>query len=117
MKCFIHVDAEAVGTCVSCGHAVCQVCLNKVQGKMYCDFCASKTTTSLPTPKDRKTAAYLAILLGGIGVHKFYLDKTVQGFLYVLFCWTFIPLIIGLIEGIIYLGITDEQFQEKYVGK
>ncbi len=43
----------------------------------------------------------LAILLGGIGVHKFYAGKPGQGILYLLFCWTYIPALIALIEGII----------------
>jgi hypothetical protein len=60
------------------------------------------------------TAGLLAILLGGIGVHKFYLGRTGQGVLYLLFCWTFIPALVGLIEGIVYLTMTDQAFAEKY---
>ena len=40
----------------------------------------------------------LALFLGGIGVHKFYAGKTGAGICYLLFCWTFIPSIIALIE-------------------
>ncbi len=64
--------------------------------------------------KSRTTAAILAILLGGIGVHKFYLDESGLGILYLLFSWTFIPAIIGLIEGLIYLTMSDERFAHKY---
>lgn len=64
--------------------------------------------------KNRITAAILAILLGGIGVHKFYLGKTGLGVLYLLFFWTFIPAIVGLIEGIIWLCGTDAQFAADY---
>jgi TM2 domain-containing membrane protein YozV len=46
--------------------------------------------------KDKTTAAILSLLLGGLGVHKFYLGKGVWGLLYLVFCWTFIPAIIGL---------------------
>lgn len=45
----------------------------------------------------------LAFLLGGIGVHKFYAGKTGAGILYLLFCWTFIPSIVALIEFIVAL--------------
>jgi len=45
----------------------------------------------------------LAILLGSIGVHKFYAGKTGMGILYLVFCWTGLPAIAGLIEGIIAL--------------
>jgi TM2 domain-containing membrane protein YozV len=37
-----------------------------------------------------------------------------MGILYLVFCWTGIPSIIGLIEGIIYLTKTDDEFQTKY---
>jgi TM2 domain-containing membrane protein YozV len=30
------------------------------------------------------------------------------------FCWTFIPAVVGLIEGIIYLSMSDASFEEKH---
>lgn len=53
--------------------------------------------------KSKVAAGILAILLGGIGVHKFYLGKVGMGILYLCFCWTGIPAVLGLIEGIMYL--------------
>lgn len=64
--------------------------------------------------KNKVTAGVLAILLGGIGAHKFYLGQIVQGIIYLLFSWTGIPLILGIIEGVIYLGMKDEAFAKKY---
>lgn len=63
--------------------------------------------------KSKVTAGILAILLGGIGVHKFYLGKVGMGILYLCFCWTAIPAVLGLIEGILYLCSNDENFQLK----
>ena len=51
--------------------------------------------------KSKVAAGVLAILLGSLGIHKFYLGKIGMGVLYLLFCWTGIPAIVGLIEGII----------------
>jgi TM2 domain-containing membrane protein YozV len=65
--------------------------------------------------KSKTTAGILAIILGGLGVHKFYLGKIGMGILYLVFCWTTIPALIGLIEGILYLTKTEEEFQRKYV--
>lgn len=63
--------------------------------------------------KSKVAAGILAILLGGIGVHKFYLGKVGMGILYLCFCWTGIPAVLGLIEGIMYLCSNDENFQLK----
>lgn len=55
-----------------------------------------------------------ALFLGGFGIHKFYLGRIGAGVLYLLFFWTFIPSIIALIEGIVYLCMSDDRFHEKY---
>lgn len=65
--------------------------------------------------KNRKLAAVLAIALGGFGAHKFYLGKILWGIIYLLFCWTGIPTIISLIEGIIFLTESDSSFNKKYL--
>jgi TM2 domain-containing membrane protein YozV len=65
-------------------------------------------------PKDRIVAGILALLLGGFGIHKFYLGNIGAGLLYLCFSWTFIPEIIGFIEGIIYLTESDEEFQRNH---
>jgi len=64
--------------------------------------------------KNKTTAGLLAIFLGWLGVHKFYLDRTAQGILYIVFMWTLIPLIVSIIEGIIYLTMSEEAFNLKY---
>ena len=63
--------------------------------------------------KSRVAAGVLAILLGDIGIHKFYMGKVGMGILYLLFCWTGIPALVGLIEGIIYLTESDEKFASR----
>lgn len=64
--------------------------------------------------KDKTTAAILAFLLGGIGVHRFYLGQGGLGILYLLFCWTLIPMLISFIDFIIFLTMNDNTFNEKY---
>ncbi|WP_040308549.1 TM2 domain-containing protein [Asticcacaulis biprosthecium] len=64
--------------------------------------------------RTRLAAILFALLLGGIGIHKFYLGRTVWGIVYLLFCWTFIPAIIALIEGILYAAMSEEDFNKKY---
>lgn len=64
-------------------------------------------------------AGILGILVGALGVHKFYLGYTKEGIIQILLnllCG--LGSLIGLIEGIIYLVKTDEDFYQTYqVGK
>ena len=79
-----------------------------------CPHCGATNASSGLGEKSRIAAALLAFFLGGFGAHKFYLGKIGQGFLYLIFCWTFIPAIIAFIEFIIYLCDSDEKFARKY---
>ena len=62
-------------------------------------------------------AGIFGILLGGLAIHKFYLGYTqtaiIQLVLGVVTCGIFG--VVGLIEGIIYLTKSDEQFVAEYV--
>jgi TM2 domain-containing membrane protein YozV len=63
----------------------------------------------------RITAGILGILLGFLGVHKFYLGYTSTGLIQLLLGCCGVGGIIGLIEGIMYLTKTDEEFDNTYV--
>lgn len=62
-----------------------------------------------------KTALLLiTFFLGGIGGHKFYTQKYMQGVFYILFCWTGIPGLIAIVEFIIYACTSSEDLEKKY---
>jgi len=63
--------------------------------------------------KDPTTAVLLALFLGGLGAHKFYLGQTGLGVLYLLFCWTTIPSIIALFEAFVIAGKVGNYNQQK----
>ena len=66
--------------------------------------------------KQRSTAAILAFLLGGIGVHKFYLDNPQSGLIYILLCIVSCGTVSGvlaLIDFVFYLTDTEEAFQRR----
>lgn len=83
-----------------------------------------------PPPQENKKilAGVLGIVLGSLGVHKFILGYNTEGmillgitiFSYATMCFVigaftvWIPGLIGLIEGIIYLTKTDEEFYQIY---
>lgn len=64
--------------------------------------------------RNKYIAALLAIFLGLFGIHKFYLGQKTAGIIYLIFFWTGIPEILGIIEGIIYLFTSEESFNKKY---
>lgn len=64
--------------------------------------------------KDKTTAGIIALLLGGLGIHKFYLGNSGMGILYLLFCWTFIPALIAFIEAIIIFTQSQQAFDAKW---
>ncbi len=48
--------------------------------------------------RDEVVGILLALFLGDFGVHHFYLRRTGLGILYLCFCWTGIPALLGFIE-------------------
>jgi len=74
----------------------------------------SATPGERPVESQRVLCGVLAILLGGFGVHKFVLGQTTAGIIMLLLCCTGISGVIGIIEGIIYLTKTDDEFIRIY---
>ena len=74
---------------------------------------------------DRLISAIIALLLGLIGAHKFYLGYKSQGILmflagtvgWLLIFPPFISFVISIAEAFIYLGKTDQEFYDTYIAK
>lgn len=115
-QCGAPVESMAA-TCKFCGAGL-EIAQNPQPIQQQVVFVQPQTTQqyvpTYKTTKNKVAAGILGILLGGFGIHKFYLGKIWQGILYLLFCWTYIPAILGLIEGIIILTSSDEKFSQKY---
>jgi TM2 domain-containing membrane protein YozV len=77
--------------------------------------------STVPGAEKKIPAGVLAILLGGLGIHKFYLGYTKEGVIMLLVTVLtlgfggFVMGIIALIEGIIYLTKPDAEFDSTYV--
>jgi hypothetical protein len=54
--------------------------------------------------KNSSTAILLALFLGGLGAHHFYMGKIGVGIVYVLLVWTLIPAIVALVECFLLKG-------------
>ena len=93
----------------------CQECGSVIRAKAeICPKCGVRQAVGSLSGRNRLAAALFALLLGWVGAHKFYLGKVGMGIFYLLFCWTLIPLIASLIEGIMYLTMTDADFAATY---
>ncbi len=64
--------------------------------------------------KNRGVATLVAVLFGGLGFHKFYLGSPIAGIIYLVFFWTFIPSLLGLMEGVWYAFMDEAEFQRRY---
>ena len=94
---------KACATCGASIHAVAEIC--------------PKCGVRQRTPVSKPTLLLLTFFLGGIGAHKFYTGRNWQGALYLVFCWTYIPGIIALVEFVIYCFTSSERLNEKYNAK
>lgn len=135
-KCGAHQQSSVAGN-TGHGFASTEVAKNNIADQRYCRGCGNVIHASAPTCprcgarqsgdsgsssvsngaiKSRVTGAVLAFFLGGLGVHKFYCGKIGLGFLYLIFFWTWIPALVALVEGILFLTntSTDDEFTRKY---
>lgn len=120
----------------------CRSCGVDVTGKRFCTNCGTATplgtagpfvphgATQAPAPPlpppgyaaqpsgKRIPAGICGILLGGLGIHKFLLGYTTAGIIMLvigLFSCGVASAVIGLIEGVIYLTKSDQEFDATYV--
>lgn len=73
----------------------------------------TSASTASASDKSKVTAGVLALLLGGIGIHKFYTGAWGWGLVYIVLCWTYVPALVALVEGIRYLTLAQADFERK----
>lgn len=79
-----------------------------------CTECGVNQSSGGSADSDKVAAGVLALLLGGLGAHKFYQGNMKLGVLYLCFFWTGIPAVLGLVEGILILIAEDDEYERKY---
>jgi TM2 domain-containing membrane protein YozV len=108
MKCYVHPDIDAVGTCANCGKSVCSNCAVDFNGKVTCKSCIEKMTSSSASsysgtaqaPVNRKEPIFsLALsflgyfLFGIIGLGQIYNGQLKKGIILTLANWVLLCLI------------------------
>lgn len=74
-----------------------------------------------PSGKSRGVAGLLALILGGIGLHYFYMGKTNAGVLFllvaILSCGAFgvVTHVISIIQGVLFFTSSQEEFESRWV--
>ncbi len=94
------------------GMTACRGCGKDIHiSAAHCPSCgASQRNRSY---KSKGLAAAMSFLIGGFGVHRFYLGQW-WGLFYLLFVWTWIPGIISIIESIVFLATDQRNWDDKY---
>lgn len=64
--------------------------------------------------RNKTLAAIFALFFGSLGVHRFYLGQVGLGILYLVFFFTFIPFFLGLIDALVFFGMSEEEFDFRY---
>ncbi len=115
------VNDETASICMSC-----QAPLSPVTGYQPMQSVNQGASGAMTDWKamgaDKKMAAgIVAILLGAFGVHKFILGYTTEGIIMLVITivscgiLAIVPSVIGIVEGIMYLTKSDEEFVRTYI--
>ena len=75
---------------------------------------AFDSTTKTSKNRNKLLAGCLSLFLGGYGIHKFYLKRNVLGALYLLFFWTCVPFILGILDAFVLFFMSKNTFDKKY---
>ena len=64
--------------------------------------------------KSKGGATLLALTLGGVGAHRFYLGEWKLGAAMLLLSWTFLPVLVGWVDFVRYAFMSDRDFAARY---
>lgn len=91
--------------CSNCGKEISD-------NAVSCPDCGEPTKKANEGKKNKALFVVLALFLGGLGIHRFYLGNVGLGILYLVFFWTAIPAIAAFIEAIVIgLRKDDPRFE------
>jgi TM2 domain-containing membrane protein YozV len=95
--------SDSAPSCLHCGRPY------RTKAKLQAQFDGKE--------KSKMVAGLLAIFLGGIGAHKFYMNQLGYGILWIFLTVITLGLwmIVSFLEGIVFMCHSDERFNEVYI--
>ncbi|MCL1038431.1 NINE protein [Shewanella corallii] len=100
--------------CPQCGQALAENCLTCSNCHCAMGLDALAGVDPNIRIKNQKLAAWYGLLLGGLGVHRFYLGQHLKGSLYLAFSWTLVPVALGWFDAFKTFRMSPFTFQSKY---
>ena len=77
-------------------------------------FVERRNPITLKKNRSKVAGGFLSLFLGSFGIHGFYLGHWAWACLYLLFWWTYIPMVIGMVEGIVIFILPKQLFERLY---
>lgn len=122
-------DAKKCGHCgvtPTANYIFCSNCgKTTIDNPMVCPSCKTVFFSKTRESRSKRVTTYLALFLGSLGVHKFYLGFVKEGFIMAAisiigrsFFWgipSIIMVLIALIEATIYWKTSEKDFERIYV--
>lgn len=95
----------------SAQHVYCRYCGTTIDRlDNLCPACNAEQNLK---PRNQIVAGLLALFLGGLGVHRFYLGQW-WGIFYLLLSWSGLPMLVALVEGITFLATDKDAWKQRY---
>jgi len=64
--------------------------------------------------KHKPFAILMAVFLGGLGIHRFYIGQKKKGWWYLAFSWTLVPTVISWFDAILFNSMDYSEFNRRY---
>lgn len=110
-------NADTAQVCYNCQAPLAGSAAGGAYQPMQQGYGSAPPAQQIPGADKKMIAGILGIVAGGFGIHKFILGYTTEGIIQI--ALTFITCglgsIIGIVEGVIYLTKSDEEFVRTYI--
>lgn len=114
MKCYVHPEVDAIGTCTKCGRSVCSGCAMEIDGKVVCKNCVEKSSKQTYVKrKEPILSLILSFFIPGLG--QIYNGQATKGIVLIIAAVISVVLATVCIGGLTYLLVWLYAMFDAYV--